>query len=409
MPPYSDAAETASVLNYHNIPICLVGPTAFLPPLEISINQLLAYQLYALCAKPGSSTSGVATLAWSPNDHVAPVDLHFLRAFLLPDPDTLYTFINSTAPDGTKSVLVNGIGFPVTITNAWEKWMRVHSLRAHWNESKRWLTQASKPLGDPRRAKHYLEALGLFEELTWGSPIRGFSSGESCSIASMTRLASQKWLSSENLAQASDLLQGELNDLGERVKLVNPWWIINLRSTHRKGSSAYPLSPTRPSHYHRTGKLLVQGNLHALAGTANINDSHWICFIVDSQTRHILIGDSMLVGGSGALQRRGDRADIIESLQWWIMRSSEAAGLSTTPYTVDLLHVNQQTDSNSCGIFAQNALNHYFIPSQHSPLAASLISYPRTELFIRIATHHLESLVSLSLANCFLTLISYSM
>jgi len=293
------------------------------------------------------------------------------------------------------------VGFPVMIVHTWEKWMCIHSLRAQWNESKRWLMQASSPLGDSRRAQHYNEALGLLERLSWGSPIYGFSSRGACSIASITRLASCKWLSSENLAQTSDILQSELNDLGERAKIVNPWWITHLRVLHRKGPIAYPFSPARPSHYHRVGGLLVQGNLHVLAGTANIDESHWICFIVDSQTRHILIGDSMLIGGPSVLHRRGDRADIIECLQWWIACSSEAAELDTTPYMVDLLHVNQQTDSDSCGIFAQNALNHYFNPSQHPRLAPSLMSYPRTELFIRIAARHLESLVSSNLAQYF--------
>jgi hypothetical protein len=95
-----------------------------------------------------SKRDGVATIAWSLHNAVAPVNLHFLRAFLLPDPDTLHAFIMSSVPDGTKSVLVNGMGFPVTIIHTWEKWMRVHSLRAQWNKSKRWLMQASSPLGD---------------------------------------------------------------------------------------------------------------------------------------------------------------------------------------------------------------------------------------------------------------------
>jgi hypothetical protein len=38
MPPYSEAAQTAVVLNYDDIPNCLVGPEALLPPLDISVN-----------------------------------------------------------------------------------------------------------------------------------------------------------------------------------------------------------------------------------------------------------------------------------------------------------------------------------------------------------------------------------
>jgi hypothetical protein len=148
MLPYSEAAQTAVVFNYDDIPNCLLGHEALLPPLDLSVNQFLVYQLHALCAKPGSKRDGVATVAWSPYDAVAPVNLHFLRAFLLPDPDTLYAFITSIVPDGTKSILVNGVGFPIMITSAWEKWLRVNALRAQWNESKRWLVQASSPLGD---------------------------------------------------------------------------------------------------------------------------------------------------------------------------------------------------------------------------------------------------------------------
>jgi hypothetical protein len=174
MHPYSEAAQTAIVFNYDDIPNCLVGPEALLPPLDISVNQFLLYQLHSLCAKPGKR-DGVATIAWSLHNTVAPVNLHFLCAFLLPDPDTLHAFIMSSVPDGTKSVLVNGVGFPVTIMHTWEKWMCIHSLRAQWNKSKRWLMEASSPLGDSRHARHYNEALSLLERLSWGGPIYGFS------------------------------------------------------------------------------------------------------------------------------------------------------------------------------------------------------------------------------------------
>ena len=136
--------------------------------------------------------------------------------------------------------------------------------------------------------------------------------------------------------------------------------------------------------------MLFRSELLYLAGTTNLNDSHWISFVVNSQLHSILIGDLMFHGGPDGL-RAGSHAEVIGCLQWFLQMLNSRAGLDTTPYTVDLLHVNWQPDGHLCGIFAQNSLDRYFNPHGYLQLVPTSMCHPHVETFIKIAHCHLLS------------------
>lgn len=138
--------------------------------------------------------------------------------------------------------------------------------------------------------------------------------------------------------------------------------------------------------YHRDGELLAQQSLYYLAGTANIGGNHWISFVINSASHRILISDSMLKnsGGIDAL-KKGAYRHCIESIKWWLHHSHTANDLLPPSYTVDVLHVHEQTDRSSCGLYAHNSLDRYFNPQDHIQLVPSSMKNPRTLLFTRIA------------------------
>ena len=140
------------------------------------------------------------------------------------------------------------------------------------------------------------------------------------------------------MAHLSDMLQGEIDNLGDHAKLVSPDWIpiiCNRRAIPSESPMSYLLHPLHHCFLHRQGELLVRWELLCLAGTTNLNDCHWISFVVNSQSRSILIGDSMFHGGPDGL-KAGSHAEVIKCLQWFLHQSNSRASLDTTPYTTRL-------------------------------------------------------------------------
>lgn len=389
--PYSSPEQTNIVVSYRGIPMALVGDGALLLSLDLNVNAFLKYKLHALCDRTGDRIASVAWVSVLHEVEFQPLTVQFFRAFTLPPPYKLTAFLASPRPSGTNGVVVNGLSFPLAIIPVWEAWMRVKALQEKWRNSKHWLVTAS--CEEPQQKDVFIEALSLFHEISWGRGLRGFSDNELSSIASLTRFTSSDWLSSTNMNHLSDMLQSEINDLGDRATLVSTDWIQAIRNRKAippSSPTSYLLHPLRHRFLHRQGRLLVQQELHYLAGTTNLTDSHWISFIIRSPSRSILIGDSMFFGGPDGLGT-GAHAEVIECIQWFLWQSNFIASLDTTAYTVNLLHVNQQSDGHSCGIFAQNSLDRYFNPDGHLQIVPASMCHPRAEEFIKIARRHLLS------------------
>ena len=347
--------------------------------------------MHALCGCAGDRAVSVAWASVPAEDQLQPLTIPFIHAFTLPPINELAAFVISSRPSTTNAVFVSSLHFPLAIVTVWEAWMRVKALQKKWKDSWCWLESAV--LQEFRHKEVFTEALGLLRELSWGDGLRGFSDNELTSVTSLTRFTSSDWLSSANMAHLLDMLQGEINDLGDRATLVSPDWIPiirNRRAIPSNSPMSYLCHPLCHRFLHRQGELLVRQELICLAGTTNLNDSHWISFVINSQSRSILIGDSMFHGGPDSL-KAGSHGEVIRCLQWFLQQSNSQAGLDTTPYTVNLLHVNQQPDGHSCGIFAQNSLDRYFNPHGHLQLVAASMCRPCAESFIRIACHHLQS------------------
>ena len=126
--PYSDAVQTNVVINYNHVPAALVGKGAFFPPLDIPVSSFLKFPMHALCGCAGDQNATVAWASIPPEDQLQPLSIQFIRAFTLPPPDKLATFLASSQPSGTNAVLVSGLHFPLAIIAVWEVWMRILGL-----------------------------------------------------------------------------------------------------------------------------------------------------------------------------------------------------------------------------------------------------------------------------------------
>jgi hypothetical protein len=99
---------------------------------------------------------------------------------------------------------------------------------------------------EPQQKGIFIEALSLFCELLWGQGLCGFSNNELLSIASLTWFISSDWLSSTNMNHLSDMLQSEINDLGDHAMLVSINWIqtiCNCKVIPPSSPTSYLLHP----------------------------------------------------------------------------------------------------------------------------------------------------------------------
>ncbi|KAF8319024.1 hypothetical protein DL93DRAFT_266184 [Clavulina sp. PMI_390] len=389
--PYSDAAQTAVVVKYHKVPRDLIG--ALLPSAAICVNDFLAFNLPQLCV-PSNLGDASACLAWSSSPPSSTLSAKLLESLKLPEPEKLYRFLVSAPPKGTQSVRVNSLEFPLGILAVWETYLRAQQLRKYWSQSRRWLEESMRC--EPAHSRVFQVALQLFDELKWGAPIYGFKADNLCtSTATLTRILSFSWLATSNIAHMLDLVQTDINDHGLPVRIVDPYFAEKLLMLSGKDANYYRTHSSQ-RHLRRLGEQFVKGEIQNLAGVVNVDGNHWIAFIANAGAREILIADSMVPRNS--LSPSFTRYyPLTKALQWWIFHSSELAGLDITPYSVERPEVSQQTDSNSCGIYAVNYVASYFLPSVYDPLVPMSMRCPRTAAFISIAQRHISSEVSKSI------------
>ncbi|KAF9523624.1 hypothetical protein CPB83DRAFT_742704, partial [Crepidotus variabilis] len=83
-----------------------------------------------------------------------------------------------------------------------------------------------------------------------------------------------------------------------------------------------------------------------LGGVVNVRESHWVAFVISIEEQLILYGDSLSLSDD----------TVVNALSWWISIHCEEL------FTVQQLPIGLQSDGISCGLFAVNALSHYFFP-----------------------------------------------
>ena len=141
------------------------------------------------------------------------------------------------------------------------------------------------------------------------------------------------------------------------------------------------------------GENLLRGQTQYLVGIVNLNDVHWVSFVIDFPNKRILIGDSLHEWPFES----GNYVNFLSVLNWWIKQTADVLGLECTEFGCGALEVNRQTDANSCGIFAYNSL-HHFIQPHHAPLLqAHSIAGTRIRLALEIFEIHCQNSVCICL------------
>jgi hypothetical protein len=125
------------------------------------------------------------------------------------------------------------------------------------------------------------------------------------------------------------------------------------------------------------GEDLVEKQ-RALLTIAHLGDDnkHWVRLIIDAKEQTTHYGDAL---------NAPIPTDLFEAYEWWISQHTPS------PFEMKDLQITKQEDGESCGILADNGLNHFALPGVFPLMKASEVrTVGRMSTFIRIANHILE-------------------
>lgn len=262
-------------------------------------------------------------------------------------------------------------------------WLLVHEihmdgLRA-WKDAVEFLGQEkrkdSEGKGKGLVAEHVLL---LLERTEWSDTVHGFD--RDCEpITSVAQYATTQWLGSTHIQQMLELLRGFL-ETNSGLVVLDAWFPHILRKFYR-GCDSDAYTTSKGAHALRSlGEELAQGQVSKAGGIANINDVHWVTFIVDFKECTILYGDSL----SGPIN-----AELSSMLSWWIQKHAQQT------FKVARLSITLQSDDFSCGIMAYNALAHAFLPRDHPLLKPRHAVLERLIVMYKVLKRHNDMKVSL--------------
>ena len=280
-------------------------------------------------------------------------------AFLqsLPMPTTLQVeILQERLNDYKKEISVQSLSYcyrvsilrlPLWVLDYWMEANIILEQKQKWSPAIDWLK---------RRKEH--EAIRLLTELPWKYQMPK-SMGDH--IADLAVLCSERWL---GIAQVDTMLE-TLNDhldskrIPGTVKDVN--FLRKLINIYRHSPDTYAYNATAEfirkfAEKLKTGEVSVvgmavavhyKGNTTELPIGTEVISNHWCSLIINTNDRTLHYGDSL---------GPAPPHELLDVLNWWL-------GLSfPTPFSVVNLPITQQSDNISCGIFAVDALSHYFSP-----------------------------------------------
>ena len=237
-------------------------------------------------------------------------------------------------------------------------WQGVAAARKHqerWQSVELFLMRPHNSWWDPRGERSSVAAvmraaLEMLYQRSSNEMLQGFADPEP--IERLAAFASHDWLSTWHMDLQLELLKRDLARAGKHQILVPMSYFYKslLDAFNDKDQYGDPK-------FHQTvlkfGVRIVHHNFD-LATVANVDENHWIAFIICRRHETVYYGDSM-----------GNRvhSQFFEVINWWIFfhfaRAFEWATMS----------MSKQADWFSCGILGGNGLRHFFL-SRLYPLAA---------------------------------------
>lgn len=244
---------------------------------------------------------------------------------------------------------------PMWIIPYWQAVQGVRESQKRWQSVERFLLRPVSSWLDPRVGRPSVTTLmrGTLEilyERSVNDMLQGFSDPEP--IERLAAFASHDWLSTWHMDVQLELLRRDLSRAGRHQVLVPSSYFYKsiLQAFDDKDHYGDP-------HFHSTvlkfGTRMVHNNFD-LATVANVDENHWIAYMISSLKDTVYYGDSM----GNAVHPK-----FFLVISWWTF-----VHFGRT-FSWAMMRMTKQSDWHSCGILGGNGLRHFLLGHLY-PLAA---------------------------------------
>jgi hypothetical protein len=295
-----------------------------------------------------------------------------LRQLPIPDPtiiQRLVEFSHQAWLDGFRSVsyahlqpVESGptICFPLWIIAFWNEVLDIRKISFRWIKCRDWVKVQLQQKKSPERRQLAEQTSIILTILPWGqSKPKGLSNG-SDPIHMLWRYLGPNWLSDSEQDEMLELIRDRCLDSPEKCsqfRIENTHFPAKLLEAFDAGSNAYLNSSSFAWLHHLGEDIAKEGStVITVVHLGALNDMpHWVPLTI--QRTGIGFGDSF-------------GKEMPEKLQtaclWWL-RQHHAQVAEICQPSIHRLSITTQIDTHSCGILADNALDHYINGAQ-SPL-----------------------------------------
>ncbi|KAF7968497.1 hypothetical protein HWV62_30461 [Athelia sp. TMB] len=272
----------------------------------------------------------------------------------------------------------------------WLEVTRVLAIRSTYARAESFLSYKAVARLDGRGTKLNVavvkqEALDSIYRLGWNDKIAGFN--EDQYVHELMPFASDDWLQTMHMGFYLELIKLKLSRAGVRgVVMVSPFFLVKVFHAYEaRESGAYD----KASDYRfvrRLGTLIAQTE-DDLYSIGNVNDDHWVPFIIAPGTSIVHFANSMVKGNS-------IHALFKAAITWWLQQHFART------FAWKIMRITQQLDGFSCGILAGNCLEHHYLGDK-APLVEddqNAASTARVFVLSQILRHHFlsQSIVGVS-------------
>lgn len=323
--------------------------------------------------------------------------LMHLRRLPLPSPSIIRKLNNASRQawlDGFTSLVYAHLGtgaetqFPLWVISFWQEVVDLRSnARKRWLGAKDWLIKEGQRKKSLERRSLAEDACRLLDLLPWGKGKAGLADGQSIS-ADMWRYLGTHWLSSTTQDDMLALLRFEASR-SQQPKIIIEGVNFTTKLMEAYETRDTPAYQTREdfSWVRTIGKELVEKRATLLTEVhlgMHSNKPHWVAVVVDAKRNKLMYGDSY---------QKDIPAGLLNTYRWWLAQHT------LQHFSNEVLPIGKQTDSHSCGLFADNALAHYLDSEKYPLIVRGEALDACLKMFVRLAEHILERVSGNMLAS----------
>ena len=337
-----------------------------------------------------------------------------LRHLPTPDPMTvrqLVEFRRQAWLNGFQSVryahLRSGAGsgavtcFPLWVITFWNEVLDVKKIRGRWITSRDWIKVQLKQKKSIERREMAEQASNMLSILPWGKNRPDGLSHGSDPIHTLWRYLGPNWLSDSEQNEMLELIREKCLDSPEKCaqfRIQNIHFAGKLLEAFDSGSNVYQ-DKSSFGWLRHLGEDLVQERSTVITvvhlGSLN-NTPHWVPLII--QKTKICFGDSFGTGIPEKLQA---------ACLWWLRQHHHVGLTEIINPSIHPLPITVQIDDHSCGILADNALDHHVNGSPLLGSANSDIIAQRLKRF-NLVSQHIIARVRLSVSILCISFLNFN-